>query len=249
MIILKRSEDIEKMAKAGAIVGEALLKVEEILKSSISTWDIDFWIEAFIRSKGAVPSFKGYNGFPNASCISINEEIVHGIPEKKRFLKEGDIVSIDVGAFFEGYHGDSARTFGIGNLSKEAKNIIEVTAQALDKGIEKVASKNMLGTVSHAIQECVESHGFSVIRDYVGHGIGRNLHEAPQIPNYGEKDTGILLRKGMVLAIEPMVSAGDWRTDLLKNGWTAVTMDRSLSAHFEDTVAITENGIRNLTRL
>lgn len=249
MIILKRPEEIEKMAMAGEIVGRAIQLAGERLKPGLNTREIDKWIEDYIRLKEAIPSFKGYHGFPYASCISINEEIVHGMPVKNRRIKEGDIVSIDVGAFKNGYHADSARTFAIGTVSAEAKKLMEITFQALDKAIEKVAPKNPLGTVSHAIQEWVEKHGFSVIRDYVGHGIGKNLHEDPQIPNYGEPSYGVILRKGMVLAIEPMVSAGDWRTDLLKNGWTAVTLDRSLSAHYEDTVALCDSGVRNLTRV
>lgn len=249
MIILKRPEEIEKMAMAGEIVGSAIQLAGERLKPGLNTREIDKWIEDYIRLKEAIPSFKGYHGFPYASCISINEEIVHGMPAKNRRIKEGDIVSIDVGAFKNGYHADSARTFAIGTVSAEAKKLMEITFQALDKAIEKVAPKNPLGTVSHAIQEWVEKHGFSVIRDYVGHGIGKNLHEDPQIPNYGEPSYGVILRKGMVLAIEPMVSAGDWRTDLLKNGWTAVTLDRSLSAHYEDTVALCDSGVRNLTRV
>lgn len=249
MIILKRPEEIEKMAMAGEIVGSAIQLAGERLKPGLNTREIDNWIEDYIRLKEAIPSFKGYHGFPYASCISINEEIVHGMPAKNRRIKEGDIVSIDVGAFKNGYHADSARTFAIGTVSAEAKKLMEITFQALDKAIEKVAPKNPLGTVSHAIQEWVEKHGFSVIRDYVGHGIGKNLHEDPQIPNYGEPSYGVILRKGMVLAIEPMVSAGDWRTDLLKNGWTAVTLDRSLSAHYEDTVALCDSGVRNLTRV
>jgi methionyl aminopeptidase len=249
LIILKRPEEIEKMAMAGEIVGRAIQLAGERLKPGLNTREIDNWIEDYIRLKEAIPSFKGYHGFPYASCISINEEIVHGMPAKNRRIKEGDIVSIDVGAFKNGYHADSARTFAIGTVSAEAKKLMEITFQALDKAIEKVAPKNPLGTVSHAIQEWVEKHGFSVIRDYVGHGIGKNLHEDPQIPNYGEPSYGVILRKGMVLAIEPMVSAGDWRTDLLKNGWTAVTLDRSLSAHYEDTVALCDSGVRNLTRV
>ena len=249
MIILKRPEEIEKMAMAGEIVGRAIQLAGERLKPGLNTREIDNWIEDYIRLKEAIPSFKGYHGFPYASCISINEEIVHGMPAKNRRIKEGDIVSIDVGAFKNGYHADSARTFAIGTVSAEAKKLMEITFQALDKAIEKVAPKNPLGTVSHAIQEWVEKHGFSVIRDYVGHGIGKNLHEDPQIPNYGKPSYGVILRKGMVLAIEPMVSAGDWRTDLLKNGWTAVTLDRSLSAHYEDTVALCDSGVRNLTRV
>jgi len=249
LIILKRPEEIEKMAMAGEIVGSAIQLAGERLKPGLNTREIDNWIEDYIRLKEAIPSFKGYHGFPYASCISINEEIVHGMPAKNRRIKEGDIVSIDVGAFKNGYHADSARTFAIGTVSAEAKKLMEITFQALDKAIEKVAPKNPLGTVSHAIQEWVEKHGFSVIRDYVGHGIGKNLHEDPQIPNYGEPSYGVILRKGMVLAIEPMVSAGDWRTDLLKNGWTAVTLDRSLSAHYEDTVALCDSGVRNLTRV
>jgi len=249
LIILKRPEEIEKMAMAGEIVGRAIQLAGERLKPGLNTREIDNWIEDYIRLKEAIPSFKGYHGFPYASCISINEEIVHGMPAKNRRIKEGDIVSIDVGAFKNGYHADSARTFAIGTVSAEAKKLMEITFQALDKAIEKVAPKNPLGTVSHAIQEWVEKHGFSVIRDYVGHGIGKNLHEDPQIPNYGKPSYGVILRKGMVLAIEPMVSAGDWRTDLLKNGWTAVTLDRSLSAHYEDTVALCDSGVRNLTRV
>ena len=249
MIILKRPEEVEKIAVSGRIVGLAIQLAGERLRPGVTTREIDIWIEEFIRSQEATPSFKGYRGYPYASCISLNEEVVHGMPAKNRRIKEGDIVSIDVGAFKDGHHADAARTFAIGEVSFEAKKLMEITFQALDKAIEQVTPKKPLGAVSHAIQAWVERHGFSVIRDYVGHGIGKNLHEDPQIPNFGEPSNGTILREGMVLAIEPMVSVGDWRTDLLRNGWTAVTMDRSLSAHFEDTVALCSNGVRNLTRL
>ena len=248
MIVLKRPEEIEIMKKANGIVADCLFMIEEKIKPGINTFMLDKAIEDLILSSGGIPSFKGYQGFPNASCISVNEEVVHGIPSEKVILKEGDIVSIDIGVFIDGFHGDGARTYPVGMVSDIAKRLMEVTRKALEIAIKTAEKAERLGEISYSIQTYIEENGFSVIREYVGHGIGRSIHEQPQIPNYGEKRAGPKLRPGMVLAIEPMVSSGDWRTETLKDGWTAITSDHSLSAHFEDTVALTENGVQVLTR-
>lgn len=249
MIVLKSRDEIQRMKKPNRLVAEVLEMIEHYIRPGVDTSGLNGIIEAFILDQRAIPSFKGYHGYPFASCISVNEAVVHGIPDPQKRLQEGDIVSIDVGVYLDGFHGDAARTFAVGKISDETQHLVSVTRDALEAGIKAIEKMDRLGDVSHAIQTHVESQGFSVIREYVGHGIGRELHEAPQIPNYGLSGRGIRLRRGMTLAIEPMVSAGDWRTDVLEDGFTAVTMDRSLSAHFEDTVAITDNGLEILTRV
>jgi methionyl aminopeptidase len=246
MIILKRDEEIERMRESGAIVASALRLVAEKVAPGVTTEELDELIAAHIRSRGAEPSFKGYNGYPASICASINEEVVHGIPGK-RVLKEGDIVGIDVGAYKNGFHGDSAATFPVGEIGDEARRLLEATRAALYKGIERARPGNCLGDISHAVQSEVEAHGFSVVRKLVGHGIGRNMHEDPQVPNYGSPGKGIRLREGMVLAIEPMVNAGGPDVRVLEDDWTVVTADRSLSAHFEHTVAVRKNGPDILT--
>jgi methionyl aminopeptidase len=249
VITLKSKEEISKMRRAGKVVGETLLKLREQLKSGISTYDLDRLAEEYITGQGLKPAFKGYLGFKHTLCISINEEVVHGIPSKKRILKQGDIVGLDCGAIFEGYYGDSARTFSCGPISPEAQKLLEITQQSLDRGIEQMWPNKRLYDIGAAIQGHAEAHGLAVVKEYVGHGIGTALHEDPQIPNYGVAGTGMRLKEGMVFAIEPMLNLGGAETFLLEDGWTVVTKDGSLSAHFEDSIAITEKGPEILTRL
>ncbi|NLY29920.1 MAG: type I methionyl aminopeptidase, partial [Firmicutes bacterium] len=213
----------------------------------ITTASLDALAEEFIRDHNAIPAFKGYNGYPASICVSVNEEVVHGIPGA-RVLKGGDIVSIDIGVVVDGFYGDMARTYPVGEISEEAKRLISVTETALKKGIAAAVVGNRISDIGHAVQSCVEAHGMSVVRDFVGHGIGRNMHEEPQIPNFGRPGYGPRLKPGMVLAIEPMVNVGGWEVVVLSDNWTVVTADRSLSAHFEDTVAVTEGGPLVLTQ-
>jgi len=249
MIILKSRREIDIMREANQIVAETHAYLAENIKPGISTAELDQLADEFIRSKGAVPSFKGYQGFPASICISINEEVVHGIPADHRFLEAGDIVSIDIGTFYEGFNGDAARTHAVGSISENASKLLKVTEESLLKGIEKAVIGNRLFDISHAVQEYVENNGFSVVRDYVGHGIGRDMHEDPQIPNFGPAGKGPKLKEGMTLAIEPMVNIGGYEVETLEDDWTVVTKDRSLSAHFEHTIAITEAGVEILSKL
>lgn len=246
MIIIKNSQEIEYMRQAGKVVGETLLRLEELIKPGITTAEIDKVAEEFITKQGAKPSFKGYGGFPASLCISVNEEVVHGIPGN-RVLQEGDIVSIDCGAILNGYQGDAARTFPVGKISDEAMKLINVTRESFFKGIERALVGNRLTDISHAIQQYVEAEGFSVVRDYVGHGIGKDLHEDPEVPNFGRPGRGPKLVSGMVLAIEPMVNIGGFHVKTQSNQWTVVTIDGSLSAHYENTVAILPEGPEILT--
>ena len=246
MIVIKNDQQIELMRKAGKIVGETLLLVEKNIKPGITTAELDRIAEEFITKHGAKPSFKGLYGFPASLCISVNEQVVHGIPGRY-VLQEGDIVSVDCGAEIEGYHGDAARTFAVGNVSEEAKKLIEATEQSFFKGIEKAMPGNRLSDISHEIQSYVEASGFSVVRDFVGHGIGTKVHEDPDIPNFGRPGRGPKLVAGMALAIEPMVNLGNHRVKTLSDGWTAVTADGSLSAHYENTVVILPDGPEILT--
>ena len=246
MIIIKNDIEISLMRKAGKIVGETLLLLEKKVKPGITTAELDKIAEEFITKHGAKPSFKGLYGFPSSLCISVNEQVIHGIPSDY-LLKEGDIISIDCGAFIGGFHGDAARTFPVGKISLEAEKLIKITKDSFFKGIEYAKIGNNLSDISHEIQSYVETAGFSVVRDYVGHGIGRKVHEDPNVPNYGKAGKGPKLVKGMVLAIEPMVNAGKHYVKTLKNGWTVVTKDSSLSAHYENTVAITPDGPEILT--
>ncbi|AYO29437.1 type I methionyl aminopeptidase [Biomaibacter acetigenes] len=246
MIILKSQREIEIMKKAGRIVALTLEKIKQALKPGITTGELDQIAEEFILSQGAYPTFKGYRGFPAAICTSINEEVVHGIPGL-RTLKDGDIISIDVGASIEGYNGDAARTFAVGNVAKEAMNLIEATRASFFQGLAFAKQGFRLSDISHAIQTYVEGRGYSVVRDYVGHGIGRKMHEDPQIPNYGLPHRGPRLKRGMTLAIEPMVNAGGYEVYTLENRWTVVTKDGSLSAHYENTIAITDSEPEILT--
>ncbi len=246
MIILKSNDEITLMKKAGKIVGETLLLLEKEVKPGVTTAELDMMAEEFITKHGAKPSFKGLYGFPSSLCISVNEQVIHGFPGAY-VLKEGDIVSVDCGACINGFHGDAARTFPVGNISKEAQRLIDVTRDSFFKGIEYAKVGNRLSDISHEIQSYVEAAGFSVVRDFVGHGIGRNVHEDPNVPNFGKSGRGPKLQEGMVLAIEPMVNAGTYKVTTLKDGWTVVTADNSLSAHYENTVAILSDGPEILT--
>lgn len=246
-MILRTREEIEIMRQANRIVACILDELSALIHPGITTGELDRFMEDRIRALGGDPAFLGYRGYPATSCISINEEVVHGIPGNRK-IREGDIVSVDLGVIYKGYYGDSARTYGVGRLSQKASRLIQVTQEALYKGIEKARAGNRLFDISKAIQDWVERHGFSVVREFVGHGIGKRLHEDPQVPNYVPKTPyNPLLEAGMVLALEPMVNAGDYRVKILSDGWTAVTADGSLSAHFEHTVAITEDGPEILT--
>ena len=231
------------MIEAGRITGEALLVAREHVREGVSTKELDTLIRRHIEKCGAKPSFLGYCGFPGSACISVNDEVIHGIPSEKKILREGDIVKIDVGAFYKGYHGDSARTIPVGKVSDEAMKLIETTRNSFFCGVEAVKIGNRIGDVGHAIQSCVEKEGFSVVRKYIGHGIGRELHESPDVPNYGTVGRGTRLCAGMVIAIEPMVNVGTEEVFELADGWTVKTKDLSLSAHYENTVALTSDGV------
>jgi methionyl aminopeptidase len=231
------------MVEAGRITGEALLLAREHVREGVSTAQIDKIIREYIERCGAKPSFLGYGGFPGSACISINDEVIHGIPSKKRILKEGDIVKVDVGAFYKGFHGDSARTIAVGNVSEEALNLIKVTRDSFFAGVAAVKVGNRIGDVGSAIQGCVEKEGYSVVKRYIGHGVGRALHEAPDVPNFGTAGRGTRLCAGMTLAIEPMVNVGSEEVYELPDGWTVKTRDGSLSAHYENTIALTSEGV------
>ena len=243
MIQLKNSTQISAMIEAGRITGEALLVAREHVREGVSTKELDTLIRNHIEKCGAKPSFLGYCGFPGSACISVNDEVIHGIPSQKRILKEGDIVKIDVGAFYKGYHGDSARTIPVGKVSDDAMRLIETTRNSFFCGVDALKVGNRIGDVGYAIQSCVEKEGFSVVRRYIGHGIGRELHESPDVPNYGTAGRGTRLCAGMVLAIEPMVNIGTEEVYELADGWTVKTKDSSLSAHYENTVALTSDGV------
>lgn len=248
MIIYKSPDEIARMRRAGRIVAGTIERVLAEVRPGIPTARLDQVAEAYIRDQGAAPSFKGYRGFPASICVSVNHEVVHGIPSPRRILREGDVLSLDFGAIWDGYHADSAVTVFVGDPpSSEAEKLVRVTEEALEAAIERIRPGARLSDVSHAVQEVVEGAGFSVVREYVGHGIGRSLHEDPQVPNYGPPGRGPELRPGLVLAVEPMVNAGGWETRVLADGWTVVTADGSLSAHFEHTIAVTEDGHEVLT--
>lgn len=248
MIILKSREEIEKMRKSNAIVAEVLSEVKQMVRPGVKTLDLDRRAEELTRRKGAKPAFKGYRGYPFSLCTSINCEVVHGMPSE-RILKEGDILSLDFGVSFKGYCGDAAVTVPVGNVSAKARRLMDVTEKSLHLAIENARAGKRLGDVSAAVQNYVEAAGFSIVRDYVGHGIGKDLHEDPQIPNFGTKGRGIELKPGMVFAVEPMVNEGTYEVRILADDWTVVTSDGKLSAHFEHTLAITENGPEILSRL
>ena len=243
MIQLKNSAQISAMMEAGRITGEALLVAREHVREGVSTKELDTVIRNYIEKCGAKPSFLGYAGFPASACISVNDEVIHGIPSKKRILCEGDVVKIDVGAFYKGFHGDSARTIAVGNVSEEALRLIKTTRDSFFAGVAAVKTGNRIGDVGSAIQECVEGAGFSVVRRYIGHGVGHELHESPDVPNFGTKGRGVRLCTGMTLAIEPMVNVGSEEVYELPDGWTVKTRDGSLSAHYENTIALTSEGV------
>ncbi len=246
MIVIKSSHEHQLMRQAGRIVAIVLKELEAKIKPGITTKELDVIAETTILKLGGIPAFKGYGGFPASICTSVNEEVVHGIPGN-RVLQEGDIISIDAGAFYEGYCGDAARTFAVGEISPVAQKLLKVTKEALDMGIAMAKPGNRLTDIGHAIQTHVELNGFSVVRQFVGHGIGRKMHEEPQVPNFGPPGRGPRLKAGMALAIEPMVNTGHFPVRVLSDNWTVVTEDGSLSAHFEDTVFITEDGYEVLT--
>ncbi len=250
MIYLKNPEQIKKMQIAGRITGEALLLAGEAVREGVTTAQLDKIIRNHIEKSGAKPSFLGYGGFPASACISINDEVIHGIPSPKKILKEGDIVKIDVGAYIGGFHGDSARTFAVGKISSEAQLLIDATRDSFFKAIEALEKENArVGDIGAAVEGHVKQFGFSVVRKYVGHGVGRDLHEDPSVPNYGTAGRGQRISEGMVIAIEPMVNAGVSGVKELADGWTVLTADGKLSAHYEHTVAITENGPLLLTKV
>ncbi len=248
MIKIKNSEQLEKMRIAGRITAGALEVAREHIKPGTTPLAVDRAIRHYIEKEGARPSFLGYGGFPASACISINDEVIHGIPNDKPF-SDGDLVKVDVGAYIGGFHGDSARTFFCGSVSDEARRIEEVTRLSFFAGMEKAVVGNRLGDISAAVQEVVEAAGFSVVREYVGHGIGQDLHEDPELPNFGRAGRGVRLSAGMVLALEPMVNAGTFKVRVLENDWTVVTEDGRLSAHYENTIVVTENGPEILTKI
>ncbi len=249
MIQIKNQIQIAAMKEAGRITGEALLVAREMVREGVSTFDIDKAIRNHIERSGAKPSFLGYAGFPGSACISINDEVIHGIPSKNRILKEGDIVKIDVGAFYKGFHGDSARTIPVGKVSDEAMRLIEATEKSFWAGIAKAESGNRIGDIGNAIESCVKEYGYSVVKRYIGHGVGHELHESPDVPNYGTPGRGVRLCNGMTLAVEPMVNIGTSDVKDMSDGWTVKTADGSLSAHYENTIAITAEGVLVLTEV
>jgi methionyl aminopeptidase len=245
-ILIKSANEVDILRKAGKILSSIVVQLQGSLTSGMSTKDIDLKAEELIRKNKVIAAFKGYRGFPGCTCISVNEAVVHGIPDQ-RVVKDGDIVSLDIGIIHEGYYSDTAVTVGIGNISSEVQRLLDVTSGSLSRGIEQARVGNRLSDISFAVQSFVEMHGFSVVRDFVGHGIGRQLHEEPEIPNYGRAGQGPVLAEGMVFAIEPMVNMGTHRTKILKDGWTVVTEDGKPSAHFEHTIVITAKGPEILT--
>ncbi len=247
MILLKSPRELDLMRRAGHILSDVMDRLRASVQAGISTQEIDEDIEEFIHKQGATSAFKGYRGFPATVCTSINDEVVHGIPSPRRRLKEGDIIGLDLGCILEGYYADCALTLAIGDVPPRVQQLIDVTRASLGLAIDECRSGRRLSNVSHAVQRHVEGHGFGVVRAFVGHGIGRELHEDPQVPNFGDPGRGPQLKPGMVLAIEPMVTMGSWEVRILEDRWTAVTVDGSLAAHFEHTIAVTEHGPEVLT--
>jgi methionyl aminopeptidase len=248
MIIYKSEEEIRSMKRSNQIVAKILSELGQKIKPGIPTKDLDEYAERRAREMDAVPAFKGYRGYPASLCTSINEEIVHGIPSS-RILRSGDIISLDFGVVYDGFYGDAAVTYPVGEITPRAEKLIATARESFTKGVSKIKEGSRLSDISYAIQSHVESQGFSVIRSFVGHGIGYSLHEEPQVPNFGSPGRGPKLRPGMVLAIEPMIAIGNWEVEILSDNWTAVTKDRSLSAHYEHTVALTQNGVEILSLL
>lgn len=249
MIILKSPDELRAMQAAGKVVAQAHELVRQLIRPGITTWDLDREVEEFLLAQKAIPAFKGYHGFPASICTSINEVVVHGIPNQEIVLEEGTIISVDIGAFVDGFCGDSAWTYPVGEIDPEVQQLLKTTEAALFAGIEQARVGNRLSDISYAVQRCAEEQGFSVVRDYVGHGIGRDMHEAPQIPNFGPPGRGPRLRSGMTLAIEPMVNMGSFHVEVLADDWTVVTRDGKWSAHFEHTIAVTEGAPVILTTL
>lgn len=247
MIELKNAHELAKVAEACRLSNAALWSVEPYVQPGVTTKELDHVVHKFITQAGGTPSFLNLYGFPGSACISVNDQVIHGIPSSRVKLKEGDIVKVDVGAFYEGYHGDNAYTFPVGGISEEAKQLLKVTEESLYKGIEQAKPGNRIGDISHAVQEYNESFGYGVVREFVGHGVGRKVHEDPEVPNFGKAGRGVRLVPGMVIAIEPMINLSGAGVRTLEDGWTVVTQSGSLSAHFEHTVAITEGGPRILT--
>lgn len=249
MIILKTDEEIKYLREAGRIVAQTHEYLKQFIKPGISTKKINELGEKFILSKGATCSFKGYDGFPAGICTSVNDVVVHGIPSDDVVLKDGDIITLDIGACIHGYHGDSAWTYAVGNISPEAKQLMEVTEKSLFLGLEQVKPGNRISDIGHAVQTYAESFGYGVLRDYTGHGVGKSVHEDPMVPNYGLPHRGPKIVKGMVIAVEPMITLGDYYTRTLFDGWTTKTLDGKIAAHYEHTVAVTEDGYEILTKL
>ncbi len=248
-VSIKSAREIALMRESGRILAEVHKRLEEVIKPGISTYDIDRIGEELIRSYGCIPSFLNYNGYPASICVSVNDEVVHGIPNKKHLLKEGDIVSLDAGVIYKGYHSDAARTHGVGKISKEAQDLIDATKQSFFEGIRMARAGNRLNDISKSIDYYISGFGYGIVRDLVGHGVGSKLHEDPQIPNFAQRRRGVKLRPGMTLAIEPMINIGTWEVEWLEDDWTVVTADGSLSAHYENTVLITEGEPEILTKL
>ncbi len=248
-VSIKSAREIALMRESGRILAEVHERLKEEIKPGISTYEIDRIGEKMIRSYGCTPSFLNYNGYPASICVSVNDEVVHGIPNKKRILKEGDIVSLDAGVIYNGYHSDAARTHGVGEISKEAQNLIDATRQSFYEGIKMAVSGNHLNDISKAVDSYISSFGYGIVRDLVGHGVGANLHEDPQIPNFAQRRRGTKLRPGMTLAVEPMINMGGWQVEWLEDDWTVVTKDGSLSAHYENTILITDGEPEILTIL
>ena len=248
MIVIKTPDEIEKMAKAGKIVAEILENLKAFVKPGITTKEIEMFAEEKIISKGGTPAFKGYRGYPASICTSVNNQVIHGIPSRVR-LNEGDVLSIDLGVYRDGFYGDGAVTMPVGEVNPLAKKLLKVTEEALYKGIDKATPRNRVSDISYAIENYVEANGFSIVKAFVGHGIGMSLHEEPQVPNFGVSGQGPRLREGMTIAIEPMVNTGGHEVSILDDGWTAVTLDGGLSAHFEHTIAITDGDARILTKI
>jgi len=248
-IKLRAPWEIDLLRKANAVVAEVLQTLKEVIAPGVSAWDLNKIAEEIARKRGALPAFKGYRGYPFSLCVSVNEEVVHGLPLKEKVLKEGDIVSLDFGAIYEGYVGDAAITVAVGQISEEAKRLMKVTEEALYKAIDKARVGNRVQDISAVIQQHAERHGYNVVRDFVGHGVGQSLHEPPEVPNFGRRGKGPPLMAGMVLAIEPMVVTGSHEVEILPDGWTAVTKDRGLAAHFEHSIVITAKGPEILSKL
>lgn len=247
MIQVKNSVQLAAMKEAGRITGEALLVARDLVRPGISTKELDTAIRHYIEKCGAKPSFLGYNGFPGSACISINDEVIHGIPSAKRFLQEGDIVKIDVGAFYKGFHGDSARSIPVGKVSDEALTLIKATRDSFFAGAQNAVAGNRIGDIGSAVEATVRPYGYGVVREFIGHGVGKDLHEMPDVPNYGTAGRGVRLCNGMTLAIEPMINLGTAKVIMLPDGWTVKTADGRISAHYENTIAITPEGVQILT--